>query len=276
MKWFKHHTDAHEGRSLMTLFDELGHAGPNCYWILLELCAAKLEKKPDEDLTKADCKFNFHLRKVRERFRLSSTKVESWFNLASTLGLLTFQISEREIEISFPQIIEILESDQKKSRAKSVSAPPETRLEEDKDKEEDKELDKEEESKPPKKPALNPRVLVEVWNSDRGTFSEVLEFSDERKRKASAQLKKYPDIAHWRQVLAKFKASKFCLDEWRPTFDDWLSEAKRLKALEGKYDDRAGKGMGRGKAPPAGALQREINADQEMQQLMSEVLDDAG
>lgn len=176
MKWFKHYTDAHEGRSLMTMFDELGHAGPNCYWILLEMCAAKLEKKQSENLTEADCRFNFHERKVRERFRLSPTKVQAWFNLASTLGLLSFQISEKEIEIFAPQLIEILEHDQKKSRAKTAAKPPEKRLE--KSRVEKNRIEKSITSDEPQ--AATPVVgetlpLVTKENADRGANKTVWE-----------------------------------------------------------------------------------------------------
>lgn len=173
MKWFKHYTDAHEGRSLMTLFDEMGHAGPNCYWILVELCAAKLEKKGVEDLTEVDCRFNFHLRKVRERFRLSSTKVQAWFNLASTLALLEFRILENEIEIYLPQLIEILEHDQKKSRAKSASTPREKRLEKNRvEKSRVEEISSSAVKRPTPVESVEVIPIVTEKNADRGANRE--------------------------------------------------------------------------------------------------------
>lgn len=90
-----------------------------------------------------------------------------------------------------------------------------------------------------KEPDISPRVLVEIWNSDRGPLSAVEKLTDQRKASASSQLAKYPDLKHWRQVLAKWKASSFCVNQWKPTFDDWLKESKRIATLEGRYDNRA-------------------------------------
>jgi hypothetical protein len=89
-----------------------------------------------------------------------------------------------------------------------------------------------------KTPEINPRVLVEIWNSDCGPLPKIEKLTDSRKTKAKSQLANYPDLGHWREVLTKWKISEFCRDDWRPTFDDWLSESKRIRTIEGAYDNR--------------------------------------
>lgn len=97
-------------------------------------------------------------------------------------------------------------------------------------------------------------VLFELWNQERGSLPECCEISEERRKKARAQLKKYPDLEHWRNVIHKFLASEFCVNEWKPGIDDLLSESKRLRALEGKYDKR-----NRGRSPPVTREQQVID-----------------
>jgi len=87
-------------------------------------------------------------------------------------------------------------------------------------------------------PTLTPKTLFEFWNENRKVLPACVKLSESRKRRAKAQIKNYPDIKHWEQSLSRRLLSQFCRSEWRPGFDDWLSEGKRIKALEGKYDDR--------------------------------------
>lgn len=109
-----------------------------------------------------------------------------------------------------------------------------------KDKEKEKEKDKEGESEgkieTTSADGVTPRDLFALWNQQRGSLPEAEKLSDERIKKAKAQLRKYPDLDHWQRSLRKLATSEFCVNEWRPGIDDWLSESKRLRALEGKYD----------------------------------------
>lgn len=86
---------------------------------------------------------------------------------------------------------------------------------------------------------INPRVLVEIWNSSCGPLPKVEYFSNARKAKAKIQLTKNPILGHYRAVIAKWISSEFCTNTWRPGFDDLMSEEKRISTLEGKYDNRA-------------------------------------
>ena len=84
----------------------------------------------------------------------------------------------------------------------------------------------------------SPQTLFDFWNENRGSLPQAMELTEPRKRKAKAQLKKYPDLEHWKLALEKLCSSEFCINEWRPGFDDYLSASKRIKAIEGKYDHR--------------------------------------
>lgn len=85
---------------------------------------------------------------------------------------------------------------------------------------------------------LNPRKLFDFWNEQRGNLPEAKSLSDDRVKAAKKQIAKYPTLEHWEQVMEKFKASEFCQNQWKPGFDDFLSESKRTKALEGTYDKK--------------------------------------
>lgn len=86
--------------------------------------------------------------------------------------------------------------------------------------------------------------LLNLWNENCKTLPKVIKLTDARKAHAKAQLAKYPDLEHWTQVLLKFTSSEFCLNTWKPNFDDFLNENKRIAALEGRYETKSG---GRGK-----------------------------
>jgi hypothetical protein len=89
-------------------------------------------------------------------------------------------------------------------------------------------------------PSFSPAELLEIWNLNAGPLPKA-KISTERERKARVQIKKYPDKEHWLAAVSKFTASDFCVNEWRPGFDDFLSERKRLRAIEGNYDNKPGK-----------------------------------
>ncbi len=137
MKFFKHFTDSHEGRSIIGIFEKFGHTGVNCYWILVELCAKRFEKPANREAIPADCVFSFHERLLREKFHLRSTKVQLLLNYYATSNLLSVTRSEDEFRIVMPKLLEYLDRDAKKARQKPEPVAPEAGQEEDKDKEED-------------------------------------------------------------------------------------------------------------------------------------------
>lgn len=129
MKWFKHFSDNYRGRSINHLFNEMGHTGVACYYILMELCAEKLERFPDKTLESSDCLFNFSLRFVRQNLRISLAKVQLFLGFCSELGLLSFEISGENLKIEMPILLDLLEYDQKKSRQRRACVTPKKRTE---------------------------------------------------------------------------------------------------------------------------------------------------
>lgn len=142
MKWFKHFSDNHRGQSVQHLLDEMGHAGPCGYYFLVEMCAEKLDRLDDSDLSNEDCKFRFHRRVVESALRLRSTAVTRLLNAGSTCNLFSYNIDGDYIEIKMPILLDLLEYDQKKSRQRRAKITTKKRLDKETDTEQDTYTDK--------------------------------------------------------------------------------------------------------------------------------------
>lgn len=95
--------------------------------------------------------------------------------------------------------------------------------------------------------------IVALWNEQCGSLPKIKTLTDKRKATLRVQIGEYGDVVHWRDALLKLTQSKFVMGKWCPNFDDFLREDIRIKALEGKYDNREG-----GKSPdPIGPKIRE-------------------
>jgi hypothetical protein len=143
MKWFKHYTDNYRGRSVHGLFDELGHIGPCSYYIILEICAEKLTKVKDKDLEESDFIFGFSSRFLRQNLRISQTKLELFLNISQTFGLFSYKKIENNIEIKMPIMLDLLDSDFKKTRSRRESDAFETPSDIDKEQKKIKNIKKE-------------------------------------------------------------------------------------------------------------------------------------
>lgn len=124
MKFFKHFADAHRGKSLTSLMNEFGLEGYAAYFILMEMCAEKLKKEPEEGFTAEHCRFTFNERTLREKLRMRSTKVELFLNSCSTLVLLQFTRTEDEFNFYVPKLLECLDRDSRRARHDRVQAAP--------------------------------------------------------------------------------------------------------------------------------------------------------
>lgn len=133
MKWFKHFTDNHRGRSIQALFDEMGHAGLSSWYVLMEICAEKLEKIPDKPLEDSSCLFNFHERVVRQNLRLSPRNLRKFLEICRRFSLLSYEFSENFLKINMPILLDLLEYDQKKFRPRRASVAPVARSETEKE-----------------------------------------------------------------------------------------------------------------------------------------------
>jgi hypothetical protein len=157
MKFFKHFTDSHEGRSMQALMNEFGLEGYAAYFILMETCAKKIEKQKDEELETSHFKCVLNERVVREKLRMRSTKVELFLNSCSTLVLLQFTKVKDEFHFSIPKLLECMDRDSK--RARTERGPTAPKIE---DKEEDKDKDKESFREVENQPSLTGLVSVKL------------------------------------------------------------------------------------------------------------------
>jgi len=81
---------------------------------------------------------------------------------------------------------------------------------------------------------LDPEKLMKLWN-DQDCLPKCKILGDLRKSHAKAQILKYPDLEHWVAAKKGFTSSQFCITQWKPNFDIFLNEGKRLKSIEGFY-----------------------------------------
>lgn len=114
MRWFKHFTDNHRGRSVQTLMDQMGHAGLGIY-ILMELCAEKLHKDSGNILTSSDLVFRFHPRVLDNALRMKRKSTENILRISQECNLLKYVYSENEVIIEMPILLNLLEKNYKKS-----------------------------------------------------------------------------------------------------------------------------------------------------------------
>lgn len=142
MKWFKHFTDNHRGQSVNKLLDEMGYFGPFLYFTIYELCAEKLDKFEDRELTQDDCIFRFHRRVICSATRAKPSTVGRGMVLGQSCKLWSFKIDGNYIEIFVPILLELLEYDQKKSRQQRAEKAPRKRLEKEKETEAEEEKEK--------------------------------------------------------------------------------------------------------------------------------------
>ena len=133
MRWFKHYTDNHRGRSIQELLDKLGHTGPCCYYLLMEICAEKIEKT-ENPLNENDCIFTFNTRIIRQNLRISLTNLRHFLDICHGFGLLSYEFSGNSVQISMPILLNLLEKNIKKVPRKVLKSSQKVPLDKDKDK----------------------------------------------------------------------------------------------------------------------------------------------
>lgn len=133
MRWFKHYSDNYRGRSVETLYDEMGHVGISCYYLFMEICTEKMERKSDNGEAMVSPRLHFGVKFVQRNLRLTRAKLERWLHLGATLGLFSYEISEKELQIDIPILLELLDSDSKRSRSRRATDASQPRLDIDRD-----------------------------------------------------------------------------------------------------------------------------------------------
>jgi len=118
MKWFKHFSDNYRGRSIDTLFEQMGHTGVACYFIIMEIFTEKMEIYDSKNLSKSDFILSFPLGFVRRNLRISQGKLEVFLRFSQGLGLFSYEIIGKELKIEMPILLDLLHSDVTKSRSR--------------------------------------------------------------------------------------------------------------------------------------------------------------
>lgn len=234
MRWFKHFSDNHRGTGHLNLFNSMGHVGPCCYWILMEMCAEKLEKKPDKTLEDSELLFSFDLRLVRQNLRLSRAKLELFLGFSQGFGLFRYKIFENSLEIYMPILSDLLDRDLKKPRSSRAKHALKARLEIDKEIEVEIEIDKESEIDLQKhKKTTKPKTEIEVAHAQKAkrfiasyceNFSLKHGFNpDIRGKEAGIAKRVVKDLSEEKIML--YLAAFFAMP------DAWLQKAKHPLAM---------------------------------------------
>ena len=229
MNFFKHFTDSHEGKSVMAIMDMFGHAGYSTYFILLEICAGKLEKSKDEELSEEHCHFTINERLLREKCRLRSTKVRLILDYCSTLDLFSVESNGNELNFYMPKLLEYIDRDSKRARKLREISAPTARLDKDKDK------DKDTIAKDTAPDGAS--VLFSLWNQKAsGQLPRARELTPKRRKHANARWHYCKDIAKWEKLIGEINQSPFHLGQgpngWIADFDYLLRPDTIRKFIE--------------------------------------------
>ena len=127
MRWFKHFSDNHRGITINRLLDEMGHQGL-AYYIIMEICAEKLTKENDAELSGSDCVFTFNRVYFQNILRMKRKSTGLLLGLLSESNLLSYSENDKEVIIKMPILLDLLDYDSKKSRQRRVTIAPMSRL----------------------------------------------------------------------------------------------------------------------------------------------------
>lgn len=142
LRWFKHFTDNHRGRTVQRLLDEAGHSGALAYYFIMELCAEKLQKIGDRGLDETDCVFIFNRKVIENVTRMKWKSIQFVMVCGSECGVWEWEAIGNEIKIKMPILLDLLDRDLKGTRSRRAQDAKKPRPELDIELESDKELEK--------------------------------------------------------------------------------------------------------------------------------------
>lgn len=231
MKFFKHFTDSHRGKSMQMLRKRFGLSGVGRYWLFVELCAEKLHKSKDEEYTEAHCHFEFEKCYLSRSLGFANLKQCSrYLEAIAELGLSSVQDNGEVYSCSMPKLLECMDRDTKRARVERVPSAPKRKR---KNKEKEREIES---------GAALFHPLIEIWNDRSGSLPKVLKSNKARDQKAE---NRWPENEpeEWAEIITRISKSSFCNGKsergWVATFDWLLQSETHLKVSEGKYDNRA-------------------------------------
>lgn len=124
MKFFKHFADSHRGKSLKKVRRELGVTGIGMWWILVELCAEKLDKERDEEFTKAHCVFEFECGYLCQELGTNRRGIGQVLGTFAEHSLISSDISDNVCRIEMPKLLECLDRDSARARPERGHGAP--------------------------------------------------------------------------------------------------------------------------------------------------------
>ncbi len=113
---------------MQSIQNDLGHKGHSVWWILVELCAEKLEKPKNGGFDAASFKFVFNQRFLRRELRISGAKVTQYLHKFATLSLLSCTLVKDEWHLEMPKLLESLDRDTRRARHERATSAPKIKI----------------------------------------------------------------------------------------------------------------------------------------------------
>lgn len=247
MDYFKHYSNASSSKLINHLIDRMGVSGYAYWFLLLELCNEHWDGK-------AEPKFSFHSRVVRQKLRISQAKLELFLGFCSGFSEVSFNFSENVLSLDIPKIAEVKTSRSVIKSNKKQLTVYKKRIEENRIEEEEKAVVVIE---------FSTDTIIQKWNDfamRNGFDTTPLVMGKEL----------YQDC---RQALQNLSKEGKTIDDYLRTIEDssflkrkkgaavtlgWImSERNYHKIMEGKFKDANGKS-----AAEAYANSINLNGDQ--------------
>ena len=261
MEFFRHDTDAGQGRFLTEAMEKFGHFGYTGFFLLLEMYYKKIDAsnrieikksakvlpgKSDDSPKVVQLWYGFHWRVVRQSLRTTPTRVRHLLDYCQTSGVLVWEESPTGVEISVCNVLELLPDTMRRRLGKILNVALEKRREEKRIEEKIIEEERREETKSSQAKPADLHPLAVIWNHHHGNLSKVKLCNQNRIKKCDMRWAEW-DSEHgqedyWVGIVQRIAESTFCNGKndrgWIATFDWLLQPDTHLKVDEGKYDNR--------------------------------------
>ena len=236
--YFKHSNDASRGESLRILAAQQNYLAIALFWLILEEC--NMKNSSEIELYVVDLCRHYSCKKPTLTAQLAA--------LRAAASQLNFNFVGDKVNISVANYAEYQETRGQKTNKNDAKNVPikDNRLN---IKIKDKENIKRKEKSPPPPSGITAENLANLWNElVGGRLPNVLALNPSRKKKILMRLKENSDAQYWEQVIKKILASDFLTGKndrnWVADFDFLLKPDTHVKVIEGRYDNRKGRGSG--------------------------------
>jgi len=204
LEFFRHDTDAGDGRFLTESINKFGHFGYAGFFLLLELYynkidisdAAEIKRsvrlvkgESDRSPTVVQLWYGFHWRVVRQSLRTTPTRVRQLLEYCQTGGVLLWEESPTGVNISVCKLLELLPDKMCRRLEKILGGALEKRIEEKR--REEKTIEEKSKTKTPQAKPVALHQLANIWNLNCGTLSKVKLCNANRIKKCDARWKEW-------------------------------------------------------------------------------------